>query len=198
MGTIPFGLRFLPEVQFDKPWKSPWLLDFERRSAEDALKPKVVAKPMTVLPRIVKVKAAPKKREPAVPRVRTYKKCIRGCGRDLGLMNRTGICRWCPKVDVKRPAWTRVVRRPCIAGCGKEINANNVTGLCKKCLSPYRMTLKLGPRPKCKYPKCLELLIRSSRVGLCGWHNPDRKRRNPYRDTNPRMIATIGDAVNAL
>jgi hypothetical protein len=162
------------------PWKSQWRLDLERRMAEDA-----ASRPALKRPAAAKRLAASRTvnralgQRPARTR-EPVRLCAKGCGRRVRGAG-IEVCSRC------RSGSDPKLRRECANRCGGRINGNNRTGLCNGCYQKRRMLLKLGPRPKCSFPRCMQLLQRKNPTGLCGWHNPTRCTRERYRETSPRM-----------
>lgn len=173
-------------------WKSPWRLDFERRSAEEAairratrhLRPH--PKPRCEQP---KPKRQHKPRAPRPPKMKT----LCACGRCIGKRDALA-CSWC------RQHPCIVAKLKCsVKDCTAKIICTNNTGLCRKHAQgnyrKLREIRKRGPRPTCKYQadgmRCTQKLYRDNTIGLCGFHS-GRQMGSEYRNRQPKMETIHG------
>lgn len=114
------------------------------------------------------------KREPRVcaPRVRKRKLKMRTlcqCGRTIRAKDRL----WCVTC-FDRPKQIGI--SPRCTECGKQLNFVNKSGLCRV-HGNHPENRALAPRPTCKHEadgmRCVQVLYRTNRTGLCRWHSPD-------------------------
>jgi hypothetical protein len=156
---------------YDIPWKSQWRIDLEARANEPVTRRAVIATPEPVK------QARPKKAE-RIP-------CGNACGNLLCNANKAGICLACIRKALRDK---RHVRKTC--ACGNLMNRNNKRGACGTCCAnKFRVPRILVLRFFCSYENCQEMLIRSNRSGMCGWHHPKYRTRERYANSSPRMAA---------
>jgi hypothetical protein len=156
---------------FDTPWRSPWRIGLEARANEPVTRRPVISKPEPVK------QARPKKAE--------RRPCGNACGNLLCNANKAGICLACIRKALQQK---RHVRKIC--ACGKPMNRNNKRGECGTCCAnKFRAPRILVVRVFCSHENCQEMLIRSNRSGVCGWHHPKHRTRDRYANSSPRMAA---------
>lgn len=168
-------------------WKSPWRIEFERRSAEEAAarranrhsRPRPKARCQQPKP-----KREYKPRAPKRPKMKT----LCSCGRRVGKPDEL-YCSWC------RQHPCAAAGRKC-AKCDAKIIRTNKSGLCRKhahgVYRKEREIRKRGPRPVCKYQadgmRCTQRLYRDNQLGLCCFHS-GRQMGSEYRKRKPKMEA---------
>jgi hypothetical protein len=160
----------------EPPFKSPWRMEFERRSAEDRAKPRRVLAPQVKPQRV---------RKPKPRKMRT----LCSCGAVM-LRKEALYCYECESLPKKAG-----LGKKCSV-CETPLNRNNSSGLCKThgdhVYRKLREIQKFGPRPVCTFEaggmKCVQQLYRDNTTHLCMFHN-GRELPSEYRGRQPKMVA---------
>ncbi len=178
----------------DRPvveWKSPWRIEFERRTAEDKLKARLqkrhAPKP------VFRAKAEPTKRIRINPETARF--CA--CGKWIRQNNKTGLCIKCYDTKTLCPCGRRIhldnEHRLCrfcypkthipvcnVEGCDNVIDKRNRSGMCRTHYDSNRTAIVVeSERVNCKAEGCIQKLNANNRCGLCKRHyNLQRRRLN--------------------
>lgn len=173
-----------PEI----PWKSDWRLDFERRSREEARKPRAIIKATQIQARqenTLKPVRPPTKAGSRYRRVIPKTFCG-GCQKGFRRQTKRGMCQKClrnrPKCACGRTIYQgiegnqckecyhKAQARKCVL-CSNLLNASNEYGLCKPHYCKYRRMIHQGELIKCADPECNSLVRPSNLVGRCRQHS---------------------------
>lgn len=147
---------------FQKPeassWRSEWRKEFERRSAEESLKPRATVKAAHTVERVKKNYSG---------RVRVYSRTCASCPKKIRTENLTGRC-WDHRLNLLKE---RPDAKTCGTGCGKTLNKNASYGLCKLCYIKYRRLIHQDKRRQCAEPGCLNRLRIDCQWDKCRTHS---------------------------
>lgn len=173
-----------PEI----PWKSDWRKDLERRSMEEARKPRKIITAAQIEAR--QENSLKPARPPANPNSR-YRRVVpktfcSGCGKGFRRTTKGGMCQKClrnrPKCACGRTIYQgiegnqckecyhKAQRRTC-AICPNLLNESNGYGLCKPHYCKYRRMIHQGEMTKCAEDGCDSLVRPSNLVGRCRQHS---------------------------
>lgn len=144
-------------------WKSDWRKEFERRSMEEASRPKSIKQALQTLVRRVRAKQLRVQSLKKKPNREYFKRDCEVCGAKIRNTNKTGRC---VRHPAERPNRQQLKQAYFCGACDKQIR-KTLYGVCKPCFIRYRRRI-LQNRPRCV--ECNTIIRSNTKYGLCRKH----------------------------